>query len=248
MGPPNLSTAATLDLWQAAERRDPVERSLLLAAASGGAPADDELARLPLGRLDARLLALHRELGGGDLEATALCPTCEHRLEFSLDPGELLDRAADPASPTPVESGGYIVAWRLPDSRDAAAAAATGDAAAAERALLARCVSEASGPDGGVDSSALPAEVRGALARSMADADPLAEVRVEVGCSNCGSDYMVDLDLGEFVWAELRARARRLLREVDALERSYGCTEAEVLALDNGRRAAYLDLLREGAR
>jgi len=111
--------------------------------------------------------------------------------------------------------------------------------------LLDRCVTAASGPEGVLDASALPAEVREALARAMAESDPLAEVLVAVSCPACETAFAADLDLGAFVWAELHAQAQRLLREVDVLARAYGWTESEVLALDDRRRAAYLELARE---
>jgi len=46
----------------------------------------------------------------------------------------------------------------------------------------------------------------------------------------------------------VRARAQRLLREVDALAHVYGWTESEVLALGERRRAAYLALTQEGGQ
>ena len=225
---PELSAAATLDLWQAVEGRDPVGRALALAAASGREPG--ELAALPLGRRDALLLELH---GGAALDATAVCSACGERAEFAVDARELLARGREAAEPAPVES----VVWRSPDSRDVAAAAAVGDAAAAERLLLERC---AGSPD-------LPAELRAIVVRAMAEADPLAEVLVDVSCPACGEGFVADVDVAGFVWAGLRARARRLLREVDILARAYGWTEAEVLALGDRRRAAYLELAEEGA-
>lgn len=246
MARPDLSAAARLDLWQAAERRDPVERALVLAsAADGGSTRADELAGLPLGRRDARILALHAALGGRTLEATAPCPACGEQAEFAVDADALLARAADAAPQAPVESSGFVVAWRPPDSRDVAAAAEAADAVAAERVLLERCVTGASGSDGVVDASALPAGVRQALADAMAESDPLAEVLVAVSCPACETAFAADLDLGAFVWAELHADAQRLLREVDVLARAYCWTEAEVLALDDRRRAAYLELARE---
>jgi predicted RNA-binding Zn-ribbon protein involved in translation (DUF1610 family) len=243
----DLPAAATLDLWQAGEGLAPVERSLALAAAA--APADpDEPARLPLGRRDARLLELHARLGGKALEATAPCPACGEQAEFEIETGTLLERAAQAARPAPVEAAGLVVTWRPLDSRDVAAAAAAGDAAAAERELLARCVTAATGPDGAIDATALPAEARVALAAAMAEADPLAEVLVDVACPHCGAAFVADVDVGGFVWTELCARARRLLHEVDVLARAYGWTEAEVLALAERRRDAYLELAAEGAR
>jgi hypothetical protein len=246
MAMPDLSAAATLDLWQAAERRGPVERTLVLAAAADPAAGGEELARLPLGRRDARLLRLHTALAGPGLEATALCPACGEQAEFTVDASSLARQAAEGVAPAPVEAAGFVVVWRSPDSRDLAAAAETGEAPDAERVLLERCVTAAAGPDGEVEGPALPLEVREALAQAMTDADPLAEVLVDVACPACGTGFVADLDLGSFVWAELGARAQRLLREVDVLARAYGWTEAEVLALDDRRRAAYLELASGG--
>jgi len=246
---PDLSAAALLDLWQAAEPREPVARSLALAAAADPEAAGaDDLARLPLGRRDSRLLALHEALAGRLLEATARCPACGEHAEFALDTAELGAREAEPWPPAPLEAAGFIVVWRPPDSRDVAAAAEAGGAAAAERVLLERCVTAAAGPQGELDGAGLPADVRAALARAMTESDPLAELLVDVSCPACGSEFVADLDAGGFVWAELRAHAQRLLREVDVLARAYGWSEAEVLALTDRRRAAYLELAGEGER
>jgi hypothetical protein len=244
---PGLSAAATLELWQAALGLGPVERSLALAAVGGSGPAGaDELARLPLGRRDARLLGLHATLAGRLLEATATCPACGEQADFAVDADALLAPADEPVRPAPVEMAGYSVSWRSPDSLDVEAAADAGDAAAAERVLLTRCVTSASGPGGEVDASTLPADVRGALAHAMAEADPLAEVLVNVACPACETEFVADLDVGGFVWAEVQANARRVLREVDVLARVYGWSETEVLSLPQPRRAAYLALVQDG--
>ncbi|SRR6266511_3498273 len=245
---PNLSAAATLDLWETGDGLAPVERSLALAAAAEPPSNMDELARLPLGRRDARLLSLRKALSGSVLEATAPCPACGEQAEFAADAHALLRQADGAVLPGPVETGGFLVEWRSPDSRDVAAAAAARDAAAAERMLLSRCVTVARGPDGEVEATALPAPVRAALSRTMAEADPLAEVLVNVTCPACGTAFIADLDVGEYVWTEVRARAQRLLREVDALAHVYGWTESEVLALGERRRAAYLALTQEGGQ
>src|SRR5581483_6250238 len=168
-------------------------------------------------------------LGRQALEATATCPSCGEPVEFAVGVAELLAR--DEAAGAPVALG---VAWRPPDSRDVAAAAAAGDAVAAEEVLLARCVR------GDVS--------RAALCDAIADCDPLAEVRADVVCPACEAAFVADLDVASFVWAEVRTRALRLLRDVDELARAYGWTEAEVLALDERRRRAYLELVREGGR
>jgi hypothetical protein len=236
--------ARLLDLWQAADGLAPMERSLALAA--GGAREPAALDRLPLGRLNARLLALHVELGGRLLEATASCPACGELAEFSLDAAALAAGAVEVA-PAPLQVGAFVVSWRSPECGDVVAAAAAGDVRAAERVLLSRCVTSATGPDGGVGGAELPAPVREAVARAMAAADPLAEVLAEVACPACGTGFVADLDVAEFAWTVLRARAWSLLRDVAALGRAYGWTEADVVALGDRRRAAYLELAREAA-
>ena len=240
-----LEAVATLALWQAAEGRPPVQRALVLAAGDGEDPAD--VVHLPLGRRDARLLDLHAALGGRLLEATAECPACGEPAELSVDPADLAaveDRAADPR---PIEVDGVVVSWRPLDSDDLLAAAEVGDAASAERVLLSRCVLAAAGSDGEVAATELPGRVRDALERALLAADPLSEVLVGVACPACGTEFVVDLDVAGFVWAELRGRARELLRDVHVLARAYGWTESEVLALGERRRAAYLELAQEPA-
>jgi hypothetical protein len=244
---PGLPAAVTLDLWEGAEGLRPVERALALAAAAGP-PADaEELAALPLGRRDARLLRLRVALAGDRLEATASCPACGEVAELAVDAAALLARDEAPAQAEPVELDGFAVRWRPPDSRDVAAAAEAGDEAGAERVLLARCVTSAIGPDGAVAGPALPDALRRAVAEAMAAADPLAEVLVDVACPACDAAFVADLDVAGFVWAELREEARRVLREVDVLARAYGWTEDDVVALSPRRRAEYLRLAREGA-
>ena len=215
---PHLSAAGTLDLWQEAEGRAPVERSLALAAAVSARPLE-ELSALPIGERDALLLELH---AGETLDATVACPACGEQAEFSVDTRALAARAA----------GAKPGKWRPPDSTDVAAAAATGDAEAAERVLLERCAG----------SAELSPDERAVVVAAMAEADPLAEVLFDVSCPACGEDFVADLDIGAFVWADVRARAQRLLFEVDVLARAYGWTEAEVLALGERRRGAYLQL------
>jgi hypothetical protein len=259
-----VSAAAVLDLWERAERASPIDRAVALAA--GDAPLDD-VAALPVGHRDARLLQLYAALGGGALEATAECPACAAQVEFAPDVDALLalgaaalDGRAAAASAAGVDGrladGGAAAAsalgadgrladggaaavsaagveWRLPDSRDLAAAAAAGSAEGAERVLLERC---AGGP--------LTPRARAAVARAMAEADPLAEVLVDLACPDCGAAFVADLDVASFVWTAVRAHAQRVLGEIDALARAYGWTEPQILALSEPRRRTYLRLAR----
>lgn len=240
-----LQATRALDLWERAQPLGAIERAIELAAAAEPVAARDDVAALPLGRRDARLLALRDASAGASLDATARCPSCGEDIEFSPAAAQLLEAA--PAAAAPIECDEFVVRWRAPDSRDALAAAAAIDAAAAHRILLERCVLAAAGPSGEVDASELPPAVRDALEAAIAAADPLAEILIDLACPACGEAFVADLDVAGFVWAELDAGARELLRDVDVLARAYGWTEPEVLALSDRRRAVYLRMVREDA-
>ena len=81
----------------------------------------------------------------------------------------------------------------------------------------------------------------------MAEADPLAEVLVDVACPACGVEFVADVDVAGFVWAELRAHARggSCARWTRWPAPTAG-PRPEVLSLGERRRAAYLELALEG--
>src|SRR5688500_19356021 len=137
---PALSSAAVLDLWERAEPLDPIERAVVLATSAEPRTGAADVSALPIGHRDARLLRLRLDVMGATLDATTICPTCGEQVEFTTDAEALL--ATEDRGPTPssFEVEGYSTTWRCPDSRDLAAAAATGNALAAERVLLTRCV------------------------------------------------------------------------------------------------------------
>ncbi len=236
MAPTAIAASDTLTLWEQADGLPPVRRALALAAYAG--VAEEELARRPVGAAYAPLLDLRARLTTAALESTASCPRCAARAEFTLDPDVLLGlhREAGRAVTVVPEP---VLTWRPPTPEDLIELIDDPDPAAG---LLRRCVRVADG-----DPADLPAELLEVVEEAMIAADPLAEVRVSLRCPECEHELDCAVDLGDFVWAELDARARRLLHEVDVLARAYGWTEPEVLALSETRRAAYLRLVMDGA-
>jgi hypothetical protein len=239
-----LNAAATLDLWERARRLDPVWRAVELAAASEPAVPVEEAAELPLGRRDARLLRVRGAAMGSAFDATAVCHACGERVEFVCDVEQLLEAEPQAMAPVPLEIAGFVVHWRPPASRDVDAAARARSLDVARELLLERCVKRATGPDGEVPARELPAVVFAALEDAIVAADPLAEVLIDLVCPGCAEPFVADLDIASFVWTEFDLRARHVLGDVDALARTYGWTESEVLALGEDRRATYLRLAR----
>jgi len=230
-----------LDLWEQGTALSPVERALALAGASGAEIG--VLRGRPYGRTNAGVLALREAMIGPDLAATASCPGCGTRVEFAVGAEGLRAQPALGDGGT-VEMGEYVVDWRLPTPDDLLEAAG---AAEPGRALRRRCLAVASVAGDPVDPVGLPDDLVDRAEVAMAEADPLAEVLVGLTCPECGIAFESDLDLGSFVWAEVEARARRVLQEVDTLARAYGWTEDDVLGLSESRRSAYLHLALQSA-
>jgi hypothetical protein len=154
-----------------------------------------------------------------------------------------------PVDPTPevysFSEGGYRVEFRLPNSYDLAAIALETDVEQARGQLLARCITQVAYRNHHEPASPdqLPADLIAALAARLAEADPQAEIELALTCENCGANWTALLDIALFLWTEISARVRRLLREVHTLALAYGWREADILALSDARRQLYLEMV-----
>ncbi|HEX8394226.1 MAG TPA: hypothetical protein VF665_17920 [Longimicrobium sp.] len=238
-----LSARALLGAWEAGAAQHPLDRALTVLLAAGAAESRAQLAALPLAERDARLLRLRAAMLGPSLSAFTACGRCGERLEFSLDTGALAASEGSALGEHEARAEGWTVRFRLPDSRDAAAAAQAGGVDEARRLLAARCLLRIEGPHGPAEADALPEPVRAAVGEAMAAASPTAEVDLELACPACGTEWRSVLDVPAFFWTELAVRARRVLGEVHTLARAYHWSENEILSMTPHRRRAYLDLV-----
>jgi hypothetical protein len=238
-----LTAGAVLAAWEAGAGQHPLDRALTLLQAADPAATRDALASLSVAERDARLLRLRAATLGPRLATFTPCPRCGERLEAELDTSALF--SAPPAQgPLEARGGGVTMRFRLPDSRDLAAAARCASVDEARRALVERCVGEAFRDDGAAVAPAeLSAEAAAALARAMGEAAPAADATLGLACPACGHAWEAALDVGAVFWAELAARARGLLREVHALAAAYHWSESEILAMTPARRRAYLEMV-----
>jgi hypothetical protein len=230
-----------LDLLDEGEQESAAARAMRLARAAGvsGEPAD-----LPLGERDRLILRLHDNLFGRAVTAQDTCPHCGEAAEIALTVDALDAVPAAPDGTVRVEADGYRVTCRLLTGRDLLAAVASGGEG--RRALLAAAVVAADRDGAPVAPGALPAPVIAVVAAALAEADPFAELSLQLVCAACGRGWDALLDLGHFVWCELRDWGQQLLRDVHVLAHAYGWSEDDVLALAPSRRAAYLRLVLDG--
>jgi len=79
----------------------------------------------------------------------------------------------------------------------------------------------------------------------MSSADPMADIHLALNCPNCAHKWEAAFDIVAFLWREISAAARRLLREVHTLASAYGWTQPEILSLSSARRRVYLEMATE---
>lgn len=235
----DVAAEALLALWEAALGEPPASRGDALLAAA----APSSAAAASLGERNARLLALHERLFGGQIPLLSRCPACATAIEFGAECRALAAAMPVPASTTVFERDGYRLELRLPAGGDVAAAASAVEAEEFALRLLDRCVLACVCAGGSLPVRDLPPAVLDGLSRHLEASDPGARVSFALACPQCGARWNAPLEVDELLWRKVRAAAERLLLDVDALARGYGWTEGDVLRLSPTRRAAYLQLV-----
>jgi hypothetical protein len=240
-----LTDRAVLSLWDAARAQSPRDCALTILAAAAPDVDPRELGTLSLGACNAGLLDVYRHSFGPRTCGYAECPSCGERLEVELDVEQLrgLPTAGGSTGEQVLHADGYTVHYRPPDSGDLRAASAACEVDEARRILISACVLSVRRDGAAAAAEDLPPSVVAALAAALEALEPHSDLRLDLRCPTCAHVWQLVIDPVEYVWIELSARARRLLREIDALARAYGWSEAEILALGAARREAYLELV-----
>jgi hypothetical protein len=242
-----LSAGELLTVWEHGVDQRPSQRALaLLAAACADEASPAQLARLNLGQRDERLLSLRERIFGPRLAAISACPACSQILEFTVDAADIrIAPASQPAETIALAYAGYELQFRLPDTLDLATMDPSADRQTNSQHLLRRCVTSARRAGAEIPAEDLPPEVVAAVSERMAEADPQADVQLDLACPQCDHRWHSPFDIVSFFWSEIHALALRLLNDVHALATAYGWSEAVILALAPARRQAYLDLIHQ---
>jgi len=227
-----LSATELLDAWERGLGQRPVERALTLLAAASPGTSPGALTGLSIGRRDAGLLAIREQTFGPSVTGLADCPNCSERIELTFDVSEIEAPAASAPNESFTASG---VHFRLPDSRDLLALAGCEDVAAGRALLLRRCVLDR-------DAESLAEEDVQAVVSAMAEADPQADVQLDLSCPACRHRWFAVFDIASFLWIEINAWAHRTLQDVHRLALAYGWREPDILALSPWRRQVYLEM------
>jgi hypothetical protein len=250
----SFSATELISVWERGLGQSAVTQALLLLALAWPESAPETLAKLSVGRRDARLLTVREWLFGSQLGSVVACPQCTQQLELTFHLSQI--RATqDGIQPEilVVEADGYTATFRLPNSEDLAAIRTDGrapyDVATVRRALLRRCLlqvqrEEQQAPQTSDESIVeLPPTLITAIAEKMEQHDPQANVQLNLSCADCDHQWLATFDIVSYLWNEIDHWARRILWEVHALASAYGWREVDILSMSVQRRQCYLGMV-----
>ena len=230
-----------LRTWERGDGHASFQRMLAMLEMSA---VSREPAALTVGARDAALLELRQRLFGDHFLSVTHCAACQEAIELTFDADDVMARGGSESGEQALKLDGCDVTFRLPTVADLAAAERTGDLALGREVLLRRCVSRAERVGEAIDADSLPAEVVTAIGERMAQADPQADVRLDLTCPSCGHEWREPFDIASFLWMEIQSSAQHLLSDVHAIASAYGWSEQAILSLSPSRRNAYLELVR----
>jgi hypothetical protein len=241
-----LEASELLQVWERGVGSAPARAIMPLLMAACPEIDPQRLPHLTIGERDALLLSQREWMFGPHLEATASCPTCGERLEFSLtiDGLRAVPPVTDASNLGQTVSGSaavdaYQVEFRAPTIADTQRATNLHE-------LLQRCLIRATRAGELQAINELPPTVIEAVSRQMADADPQANIELALNCPACGQEWSATFDIAAFLWQELHTWAQRTLLDIHQLAGAYGWSEAEILALSPARRQIYLTMIGAG--
>jgi hypothetical protein len=233
--------ADLLDTWERGFHQPPSRQAIALLEAAAPDQASDALEGMGIGQRDAWLLSLRESHFGPRVTGIVTCRACQEQIEVDFDIRQV--RASPPASTAPlsVSQSGYQVDFRLPGTGDIEPSIHDGDVETTRRAMFERCVVSAYHDGREVSAASVPSQVVDAVEARMGEADPQADIRLALNCSECAFAWAATFDIVTFLWTEVDAWARRTLLEVHMLASAYGWRESDILALSSPRRRFYLE-------
>lgn len=216
-----------LTAWDRCRATVEPRRALALLELVAPEISAETLLDLPLSRRDALLLKARALTFGPGMDGFAICPDCGSPLEFALDSTLFLEGLEN--APGPDGTGA-----RPATTEDLLASLDAPDEQQAQAILLSRTLGVEPPVDGAVPDH---------WVERFESLNSASEIRIQLECAACGGRPVLDLDVVRFFVREIGSAAKRLLREIHALASAYGWSETSIAAMDENRRAAYLEML-----
>jgi hypothetical protein len=238
-----ISAAKLLQVWERGQLQAPVEKALTLLAAAYPDAKRETLATLSIGERDNGLLSLREQLFGTQLSSLTDCPACGEQLELNFNVADIRVSSTSPDVPLYLSHSGYELDLRLPNSLDLLQLADCSTIAEMRARLFEQCVVRVIHDGKAERSREIPAEIVDLAIERIGEADPQADVEVDLNCPECRHAWQTGFDIVSYLWSELQGWAWQMLREVHVLASNYGWRESEILSMSPQRRRGYLEIL-----
>jgi len=237
-----ITTADLLTAWELGSSQSGSRRLLTLLATVHPELSEQQLLKLPIGQRDGLVLKLREALFGSKLTSLTSCPICNEQLELVLDVADISVASNDVAQqPLVLKLADFELAFRLPDSQDLLLIEVIQSVDEARSVLFERCLLSASREGQVCTVQQLPEEILEKVEAAMSEADPQANLQLELSCPACQHHWLAAFDIASFLWSEINAWAQRVLNEVHLLAKAYAWREADILAMSPTRRRLYLE-------
>src|SRR5450631_608037 len=220
-----LSGELLLEAFDKGSTEHDLERALTMLALAMPESSRQLLAERSIAERNLLLLQLREVTFGPAMSGLARCPECSAHLEFAFDARTLIALLQS-------QRGQRSVGWsecgrdyrlRAVNSDDLLACLTSPDAEEAQHRLLTRCLSVSGESSHSADPMFSPA-----LIENFDQLHGATELSLSVECPECSRSQLLDLDIGRFLWLEVRNAAQKLMNEIHALAWAYGWSESSI--------------------
>ncbi|BAV06606.1 hypothetical protein SAMN05421788_107267 [Filimonas lacunae] len=238
-----LTTTELLQVWENGLHQSLTERSLHLLCVACGMQNIQQAARLSIGTRDACLLQLRQWMFGNRLLNMAHCPHCRQQVEWEqpVHTLQVQNMVWEPLEYA-AEKEGYSIRFRLPQTQDIWQVQHITEPGEATLKVLQACIQEALYQGQPCAIQHLPGEVAEHIMQRMSEADPQADITMQLNCPACATQWNAVFDIASFLWTEIHQWSLRMLQEIGTLAKVFSWSEQDIMNMSAQRRRLYLEM------
>ena len=238
------SAADVIRAWELGKDRVSWYRAMLMLAPTYPDLPFDDLAEMSIGERNRNLFELRSRLFGDTLHAQVKCPECATIVEFDLEISDVLNMTSGVTFTEEYEAvlEPFVITYRLPNSADLQAMDNVGTKGLNSPDYIRNCLKKVQNRNGETVLENVPEKVIRMVKELISEKSELAELNLDIACSECKHEWLSNFDIVEFLWNEFTLQAKQLLNQVHTLASRYCWREADILAMSAVRRSYYLQL------
>jgi hypothetical protein len=241
----SLSAHDIINIWERGLTQHPLDRALTILMTAFPELTWGQLTDLAIYQRDTLLSRVQERVFGPSLQGFVECPQCKEQLAITL-PTEILfgeeSKTSDDGRIIDLLEEELPLRFRFPNSRGLATIAGCTDMQTARAMLANECLVKATQDGLPAPEKTLSADIVDHLSERMEESEQNGETLLSLRCPACGHTWDALFDIATFLWTKISLQAKRLMREVNILARTYGWQEEDILSMSQARRQLYLEM------